>query len=64
MEKLRAQNDAMSVREQSLLARIEAMEMEFARNLTEKNFIEERYVSLDLAKQDERTDLEIPVAAN
>jgi hypothetical protein len=49
MEKLRAQYEAMATREQSLLARIESMEMEFQRNLTEKSFIEERYIKLDAA---------------
>ncbi|MEI8170663.1 MAG: hypothetical protein WCG50_13365 [Rhodoferax sp.] len=50
MEKLRTQNEAMAARERSLLARIESMEMEFQRNLTEKSFIEERYVKLDAAE--------------
>jgi hypothetical protein len=47
MEKLRTQNEAMATRERTLLARIESMEMEFQRNLTEKSFVEERYVKLD-----------------
>lgn len=49
MKKLRAQYEAMATREHSLLARIESMEKEFQRNLTEKSFIEERYIKLDAA---------------
>ena len=47
VERLREQNDALQSREKNLLARIASMEKEFERHLTEKSFIEDRYVKLD-----------------
>jgi hypothetical protein len=47
VERLREQNDALQSREASFLTRIASMEKEFERHLTEKSFIEDRYVKLD-----------------
>jgi hypothetical protein len=47
LEHLREQNEALTARERNLIARIEVMEKEFERHLTEKSFIEDRYVKLD-----------------
>lgn len=47
MQRLLEQNEALETREKNLLARIESMEQEFERHLTEKSFIEDRYVKLD-----------------
>jgi chromosome segregation ATPase len=43
------QIDALAAREKELLARIAQLEGAFARNLTEKNFIEERFLQMDSA---------------
>ena len=64
LEKLRSQKEMLAGREQSLLAQIDAMEMEFARNQTEKNFIEDRYVDLDMATQGGLMGAESPPAAH
>jgi len=51
VQKLRAELEEKQARERALLVRIETMESEFARHLTEKNFIEERYMRLDAVPQ-------------
>lgn len=47
VQDLRDQLEEMAAREKSFLARIELMESELQRQLTEKSFIEERFVELD-----------------
>jgi len=47
LERLQELNETLQSREASFLARIASMEQEFERHLTEKSFIEDRYVKLD-----------------
>lgn len=43
------QIDVLAAREKTLMARIDQLEQAFARNQTEKNFIEDRFLKLDAA---------------
>lgn len=53
LETLQQQNQAMAQRERELLTMLDAVKSELQRNLTEKGFIEDRFVELDTRISDQ-----------
>lgn len=58
------QIDVLAAREKTLMARIDQVEQAFARNQTEKNFIEDRFLKLDAADGAPLTPAAPPVMAS